>query len=141
MFFFFVMIRRPPRSKRTDTRFPYTTLFRSDGRSRLDLWNDSAKDYPPIPPRNMQILEALFARSEEATLTKDGLRVMGLTYSGPNDEFNELYAAGWEGRKLTVKIDDSDISYIWVQHPSKKYIKFFCTTPKKEIGRASFSER
>src|SRR3546814_14507346 len=23
------MIRRPPRSKRTDTRFPYTTLFRS----------------------------------------------------------------------------------------------------------------
>src|SRR3546814_19327829 len=27
--FFFLMIRRPPRSKRTDTLFPYTTLFRS----------------------------------------------------------------------------------------------------------------
>src|SRR3546814_17375384 len=27
--FFFVMIRRPPRSTRTDTLFPYTTLFRS----------------------------------------------------------------------------------------------------------------
>src|SRR3546814_3558754 len=26
---FFSMIRRPPRSKRTDTLFPYTTLFRS----------------------------------------------------------------------------------------------------------------
>src|SRR3546814_369382 len=26
---FFLMIRRPPRSTRTDTRFPYTTLFRS----------------------------------------------------------------------------------------------------------------
>src|SRR3546814_7765987 len=25
------MIRRPPRSTRTDTLFPYTTLFRSDG--------------------------------------------------------------------------------------------------------------
>src|SRR3546814_10462505 len=25
----FLMIRRPPRSTRTDTRFPYTTLFRS----------------------------------------------------------------------------------------------------------------
>src|SRR3546814_10048707 len=25
------MIRRPPRSTRTDTRFPYTTLFRSGG--------------------------------------------------------------------------------------------------------------
>src|SRR3546814_2623945 len=29
MFIFFLMIRRPPRSTRTDTLFPYTTLFRS----------------------------------------------------------------------------------------------------------------
>src|SRR3546814_2452193 len=29
VFFFFLMIRRPPRSTRTDTLFPYTTLFRS----------------------------------------------------------------------------------------------------------------
>src|SRR3546814_18085008 len=29
-FFFFLMKRRPPRSTRTDTLFPYTTLFRSD---------------------------------------------------------------------------------------------------------------
>src|SRR3546814_10839234 len=28
-FLFFLMIRRPPRSTRTDTLFPYTTLFRS----------------------------------------------------------------------------------------------------------------
>src|SRR3546814_6195777 len=28
------MIRRPPRSTRTDTLFPYTTLFRSRSRSR-----------------------------------------------------------------------------------------------------------
>src|SRR3546814_8472227 len=27
--FFLLMIRRPPRSTRTDTLFPYTTLFRS----------------------------------------------------------------------------------------------------------------
>src|SRR3546814_16936783 len=30
VYFFFLMIRRPPRSTRTDTLFPYTTLFRSD---------------------------------------------------------------------------------------------------------------
>src|SRR3546814_10149627 len=29
MFLFFLMIRRPPRSTRTDTLFPHTTLFRS----------------------------------------------------------------------------------------------------------------
>src|SRR3546814_14679599 len=32
LFFFFLMIRRPPRSTRTDTLFPYTTLFRSHTR-------------------------------------------------------------------------------------------------------------
>src|SRR3546814_11336920 len=36
--FFFLMIRRPPRSTRTDTLFPYTTLFRSRDRhhQRMD---------------------------------------------------------------------------------------------------------
>src|SRR3546814_15035980 len=33
--FFFLMIRRPPRSTRTDTLFPYTTLFRSAAGGRL----------------------------------------------------------------------------------------------------------
>src|SRR3546814_4408266 len=36
MLFFFLMIRRPPRSTRTDTLFPYTTLFRS-GRTAAAL--------------------------------------------------------------------------------------------------------
>src|SRR3546814_1906129 len=32
------MIRRPPRSTRTDTRFPYTTLFRSWRSETFRLW-------------------------------------------------------------------------------------------------------
>src|SRR3546814_20964451 len=32
----FLMIRRPPRSTRTDTLFPYTTLFRSRGDAQAD---------------------------------------------------------------------------------------------------------
>src|SRR3546814_13707325 len=35
--FFFLMIRRPPRSTRTDTLFPYTPLFRSGFRHALLL--------------------------------------------------------------------------------------------------------
>src|SRR3546814_11227532 len=35
--FFCLMIRRPPRSTRTDTLFPYTTLFRSPGYGAEDL--------------------------------------------------------------------------------------------------------
>src|SRR3546814_4574886 len=34
MFVFFLIIRRPPISTRTDTLFPYTTLFRSARRIR-----------------------------------------------------------------------------------------------------------
>src|SRR3546814_15149773 len=41
-FFFFVMIRRPPRSTRTDTLFPYTTLFRSDQREQQQ---DAGREY------------------------------------------------------------------------------------------------
>src|SRR3546814_4965423 len=36
--FFFLMIRRPPRSTRTDTLFPYTTLFRSAGIGALSSY-------------------------------------------------------------------------------------------------------
>src|SRR3546814_18749044 len=46
--FFFLMIRRPPRSTRTDTLFPYTTLFRSPVRSRLGGARH-ARLYPPAP--------------------------------------------------------------------------------------------
>src|SRR3546814_3694989 len=39
------MIRRPPRSTRTDTFFPYTTLFRSGDRRQRDRGPD------PVPSR------------------------------------------------------------------------------------------
>src|SRR3546814_20965482 len=38
------MIRRPPRSTRTDTLFPYTTLFRSAGRITAQPWSSIAQD-------------------------------------------------------------------------------------------------
>src|SRR3546814_11522366 len=39
--FFFLLIRRPPRSTRTDTLFPYTTLFRSHLPSRVAVNHDT----------------------------------------------------------------------------------------------------
>src|SRR3546814_20808641 len=46
VYFFFLMIRRPPRSTRTDTLFPYTTLFRSDqdGEPGLGRQRQQAED-------------------------------------------------------------------------------------------------
>src|SRR3546814_9473197 len=37
------MLRRPPRSTRTDTLFPYTTLFRSTP-ARLAVWRAKAQE-------------------------------------------------------------------------------------------------
>src|SRR3546814_5725262 len=51
--FFFLMIRRPPRSTRTDTLFPYTTLFRSAIRPRRE--RRVAQNEDPFVPRNRQV--------------------------------------------------------------------------------------
>src|SRR3546814_11286559 len=46
VFFFFLMIRRPPRSTRTDTLFPYTTLFRSARQALQVLAQARSSDRP-----------------------------------------------------------------------------------------------
>src|SRR3546814_5662184 len=47
------MIRRPPRSTRTDTLFPYTTLFRSSRAVR-----------PPVPQNSAELFRAARIRLE-----------------------------------------------------------------------------
>src|SRR3546814_7961313 len=53
------MIRRPPRSTRTDTLFPYTTLFRSAGRADARRWRREIR-------RHTEVKEDV-RRSEEHT--------------------------------------------------------------------------
>src|SRR3546814_14026665 len=52
------MIRRPPESTRTDTLFPYTTLFRSSHRIAFDrfgkLWISSGERQQMTPAQDMQ---------------------------------------------------------------------------------------
>src|SRR3546814_20479768 len=43
-FFFFLSRRRPPRSTRTDTLVPYTTLFRSQPADRGECGESAAED-------------------------------------------------------------------------------------------------
>src|SRR3546814_20512714 len=55
--FFFLMIRRPPISTRTDTLFPYTTLFRSI--EQLMDWKDvKAGDFFFIPAGTVHAIGA-----------------------------------------------------------------------------------
>src|SRR3546814_13148836 len=55
---FFLMIRRPPRSTRTDTLFPYTTLFRSP-RTRRDRERRRSRECRPCHGK----AQAAFPRS------------------------------------------------------------------------------
>src|SRR3546814_11611097 len=64
---FFLMLRRPPRSTRTDTLFPYTTLFRSPARARragvgcARGWATGDPDRRPRPG-GIRLVEAGHAR-------------------------------------------------------------------------------
>src|SRR3546814_6975782 len=69
---FFLMIRRPPRSTRTDTLFPYTTLFRSSNSPSPRSRRPSRRPPPePCPtsgtPSAMQSTQSRQKRSEEHT--------------------------------------------------------------------------
>src|SRR3546814_20854022 len=85
------MERRPPRSTRTDTPFPYTTLFRSERTCDIAIAYD-----PPVHPRmkrrllDMGQLMLLFREDELADVGDavplsmlDGRNMVGLTASGP----------------------------------------------------------
>src|SRR3546814_4503973 len=51
------MIRRPPRSTRTDTLFPYTTLFRSITTGNLHISAGGAGDLTPLAGLQLDIVD------------------------------------------------------------------------------------
>src|SRR3546814_16743439 len=59
--FFFLMIRRPPRSTRTDTLFPYTTLFRSVAERRPGKKADAPRPGHILWPRHAERLREIRA--------------------------------------------------------------------------------
>src|SRR3546814_13766380 len=71
VFLFFLMIRLPPRSTRTDTLFPYTTLFRSAvERAIVDLFEPHPIRNPCFlcpPPCDRELFVGERDRSEEHT--------------------------------------------------------------------------
>src|SRR3546814_9350902 len=104
MFVFFLMIRRPPRSTRTYTLFPYTTLFRSPlaveslGNFDADVRYRVARiraDYFPISNVDLTLdLERsrLALRSEEHTSELQSLmRISYAVFCLKNKKKNNKY--------------------------------------------------
>src|SRR3546814_14409705 len=102
------MIRQPPRSTRTDTLFPYTTLFRSTKRlsfEELRAIAGMASNRAAALPDAAALLAALVNILEvpELTVSSSGLRE-GLPYQAldpetpPQDPL--IVAAAFDGRRL-----------------------------------------
>src|SRR3546814_4243751 len=74
--FFFLMNRRPPRSTRTDTLFPYTTLFRSTSHvvrasiaKRAEMYGMAGEEVDGCDP---EAVRAAVARAAERARAGDG---------------------------------------------------------------------
>src|SRR3546814_10382558 len=81
------MIRRPPRSTRTDTLFPYTTLFRSAGAANCSRW----KGLRAMKPMTVESLMARSAEAEEngdhILATEEMWRALWLEKSGRSEAY------------------------------------------------------
>src|SRR3546814_5009276 len=111
--FFFLMIRRPPRTTRTDTLFPYTTLFRSKLRILLDL-GDSYKRFNNLRQRVIApSINEIMAKSgitiTYQTIT-EGKTVKSLMFRRSEEHTSELqslmrisYAVFCLKKKITTK--------------------------------------
>src|SRR3546814_21064487 len=103
LFFFFLMIRRPPRSTRTDTLFPYTTLFRSYSRRAVDLVASSLV-VDMLAPLKITLDENYVAHrltdAEAAEFKASGITGFHNAYGlgGPDAKRQALeFLAGWQG--------------------------------------------
>src|SRR3546814_11908161 len=109
------MIRRPPRSTRTDTLFPYTTLFRSKGTT-------SSKE----PPSFLSAIVRLMAYAHPRNLKIKAEERLAIDFA------NALRAATIEGRLRSV----------WT-HPANEIAgrQNRLAQIRYKIGRASCRER
>src|SRR3546814_12139387 len=107
------MIRRPPRSTRTDTLFPYTTLFRSFSKPK------SATRWPTITPSQPNDTGDIY------------MIVRHLNEIRKSDR--NVRSDGWASARMLLKDDGMGFSF--------HVTTMFAGSELKKIGRASCRER
>src|SRR3546814_16123752 len=96
--FFFLIIRRPPRSTRTDTLFPYTTLFRSVELAACDPARNVRRRYA------ISITPDLFgAYIVETRWGRIGTRGQSKCFSFPDRDQADRYIAAVLRRRATAE--------------------------------------
>src|SRR3546814_19412524 len=108
--YFFLMIRRPPESNRTDTLVPYTTLFRSPAAARLRAGEEGRAQLQPArrAPRDLRHrapahhparAQAVAGGGRELPGAAREARVPGVEASGQSrvNSLPPLQGEGWGG--------------------------------------------
>src|SRR3546814_19434313 len=86
--FFFLMIRRPPRSTRTDTLFPYTTLFRSAVANAcvVEIDTEFAEQHDVLAARGERLAEHDFGIATRRAVTIGGIEEVHAEIEGLGDD-------------------------------------------------------
>src|SRR3546814_19516653 len=98
--FFLLMIRRPPRSTRTDTLFPYTTLFRS-----LAQFLPRAEVYVVTTPQAaaQRVAQRAAFMAEKVNLEVKGIIENMSWFTGDDGARYEIFGAGG-GQELADRL-------------------------------------
>src|SRR3546814_16720660 len=124
--FVFLMIRRPPRSTRTDTLFPYTTLFRSwlEYRAERDDWSICWYDPEARTRRRRKTGVGGSGRLEPPEAAREALARHYLEASKPTEPQPKAAAivpdifAVWQREHVAQKADAARYAYS-VKHRSE----------------------
>src|SRR3546814_7315709 len=89
-YFFFLMKRRPPRSTRTDTLFPYTTLFRSMQAARDAKGKARGKGKDGKAAGGTEAVRARFVNTASEALGRPGVYWIGTAQDRSEEHTSEL---------------------------------------------------
>src|SRR3546814_328486 len=107
--FFFLRRRRPPRSTRTDTLFPYTTLFRSRlAEARTEFLAEAAKS-PKLVGVRLNGMED--APQYQLDIDREKARALGVAIA----DINNTLSTAWGGSYANDFLDRGRVKKVYVQ--------------------------
>lgn len=85
------------------------------GRTPIDMWNESASAYPPLLKANAEDIDIEFCEIAESAVQHYGIDLNTFVYGSP--ELSHLRAMLPEKTKVTVKWPKYDVGHIYVWNP------------------------
>src|SRR3546814_9708713 len=122
------MLRRPPRSTRTDTLFPYTTLFRSRVEGRIEVFAASAH----IPAAVMLIGGKGWMAGPACVAPRQSVKLYELCRAQKWNEAMELQRSLWRLNQIFAKYNRSEEHTSELQSLMRISYAVFCLKKKKQ---------